>query len=91
MKNTEKDFKKLIELNKVNAELLVRPLERVIPVYKITIYILVVLNILLSCLFCYYIHKNTEYNTKITKNFTYSINKITKECINVKRSDVGMD
>lgn len=91
MKNTEKDFKKLIELNKVNAELLIRPLERVIPVYKITIYILVVLNILLSCLFSYYMHKNTEYNTKITKNFTYSINKITKECINVKRSDVGMD
>lgn len=91
MKKDEQMLKNLLTLSKNKAEMMIKPLERVILIYKIIIFTLLVLNLLICGLFAYYMDKNHTYNLKNTKTLTYTINKFTKECNNVKRSNVRMD
>ncbi|MBR6515432.1 MAG: hypothetical protein IKT40_01105 [Bacilli bacterium] len=91
MTKDEQILKSLLALSKNKAEVIIKPLERVISIYKVIIFVLLGLNLLLCGLFAYYIDENHAYNLKNTKTLTYSINKFTKECDNAKRSDVEVD
>lgn len=91
MKNNEQNLRSLLALSKTKAEVLIKPMELLLRVYKTIIIILVCLNLFFGGLLGYYIKINHEYNQKITKNLTYSINKCTKRCGDVERSYVEVD
>lgn len=91
MKTNDQNLRNLLALSKTKAEVIIKPLQERNSLYKIIILFLLILNLVFGGLFSYYIHENHEFNTKYVKNFTYTINKFTKECANVKRSDVAVD
>jgi hypothetical protein len=91
MKKDEQLLKNLLSLSKNKAEMIIKPLERVISIYKVIIFVLLILNLLVCGLFAYYMDKNHTYNLKNTKTLTYTINKFTKECNNAERSYVKVD
>lgn len=85
------DAKKLLEASKINAQLVIKPIEKLIPIYKFCILLLIIYNIIISSLFGFYIYKSS-YNSRLsTRAFVTSINKTVESCANVKRSDVRMD
>lgn len=88
--NTE-DTKRLLEASKINAELIIKPLEKLIPLYKFCIGVLIFYNLIVSCIFGYYIHKSLHNNRLATRAFVTSLNKTVESCTNVKRSYVRMD
>lgn len=81
----------IIAISKYQAESIIKPVEKVLTVYKQFVCVLVLLNILLCGVFVYYIKTNTEATIAVTKTFTYSINKVTRGFSDAQRSDVGMD
>ena len=88
--NTE-DTKRLLEASKINAELIIKPLEKLIPLYKFCIGVLILYNIIVSCLFGYYMHRSMYNDRLSTRAFVTSLNKTIESCTNVKRSNVRMD
>ena len=91
MKTDDQNLRNLLALSKTKAEVIIKPLQERNSLYKLIILALLILNMFFGGLLSYYIHKNHEFNTKSVKSFTQTINKFTKECENVKRSDVTVD
>ena len=85
------ETKKMFEQSKINAELIIKPYKKAIPLYKLCIHTLILYNILISCLFGYYIYKSMYNDRLSTRAFVTAINKTIERCDNVKRSNVRMD
>lgn len=85
------DIQNIVAISKFQAESIIKPVEKVLTVYKQFVCVLVLLNILLCGVFVYYIKTNAETTLAVTKTFTYSTNKVTKGYSNAQRSDVRVD
>lgn len=88
---TTDDTKRLLEASKINAELIIRPIEKLIPLYKFCITVLILYSIVVSGLFGYYIHRSMHNDRLATRAFVTSINKTIESCTHVERSNVRMD
>ena len=87
----QKDLQNLLESCKINTETIIKPLEKMISIYKFIIAVLIVCNILTTSVFCYYI--KTIFNNSRLSNRAYvtSMNKIMEKCTHVERSNVRVD
>lgn len=88
---TKEEAKKLFEESKMNAELIIRPLEKLIPLYKFCIGVLIIYSLTVTGLFGYYIHRSMNNDRLATRAFVTSLNKTIERCTDVKRSNVRMD
>lgn len=88
---TKEEAKKLFEESKMNAELIIRPLEKLIPLYKFCIGVLIIYSLTVTGLFGYYIHRSMHNDRLATRAFVTSLNKTIEGCTNVKRSNVRVD
>ena len=85
------ETKKLLEASKINAQMIIKPMEKLIPLYKFCIGVLIVYSLTVTGLFGYYIHKSMYNDRLATRAFVTSLNKTIERCTNVKRSNVRMD
>lgn len=88
---TKEEAKKLFEESKMNAELIIRTLEKLIPLYKFCIGVLIIYSLTVTSLFGYYIHRSMYNDRLATRAFVTSLNKTIESCSNVKRSNVRMN
>lgn len=85
------EMKKILEASKVNAQTIIKPMEKMILVYKFCISVLIVYGLTISCLFGYYVNKSLNNERLATRAFVTSINKTIESCTHVKRSNVRVD
>lgn len=85
------EMRKILEASKVNAQTIIKPMEKMILVYKFCITVLIVYGLTISCLFGYYVNKSLNNERLATRAFVTSINKTIESCTHVKRSNVRMD
>ena len=85
------ETKKILEASKINAQMIIKPIEKMIPIYKFCIGVLIVYGLTISCLFGYYVNRSMNNERLATRAFVTSINKTIESCTHAKRSNVRMD